>query len=579
MIDPRYRFRGRLVRHLGSGPFFRCLVLAMPLIWIGCAPPVDSVVQRNPRPVLVEVLKRQPPPNSALVTASAGSWKTEDLGFEVGGRVEFVAEQNTEINGRIPDADGNLIIEGTPIARIESERYELSVASAKAAVVRSEQDLKVAQTELEETIPAQLAAATSSAELAKLEFERSRELKARNAGSQSELDAARSRYENAIAELRQVSAAEKSQKNQIESLGNAILQAKQSLRDAERDLEDCTLYSSFRGLVSSTAVVPGSLVSAGTPVVTLQMMDPIKVELEVSGEQARELQRTEMLPVYVTMPDGQTQVLQGFLHQIDPSADPLTRTFTLTILVLNQQLTNGDNQKSATTRDIWRLDLKFIPGAKEGDLFVEENSILTDDEGQYVWQVTNLTIQERSSDDHMFEVRKLRVKPDEFKVPYLGDYIFQRVVIEDEAFGAGRNLIVGELNVADENPNEWDGTQVLLDSPSRWMLRPGDLVEVDLSARAAPDGYYIPMDAICRKGDESFIFVIESGVEPATVKQVPVEIADQVGGTTSSLRRVEFVDDTSMDGKQYVTKGTHYLVDGEQVTLVSDADSDTGAAQ
>ncbi|MEM6366474.1 MAG: HlyD family efflux transporter periplasmic adaptor subunit, partial [Planctomycetota bacterium] len=322
-------------------------------------------------------LIQQLPPNAALVTASAAAWKTEDLGFEVSGRVEFVVDQNAEIEGRTFDASGKLIIAGTPIARIESERYELAVATAKAAVARAEQDLAVAQTDLDETIPAQIDAANASVELARVEYDRSKRLRAQNAGSQSDVDSARASFQNAAAELKQLIASEKSQKAQIESYTSAVLQAQQDLRDAERDLEDCTLYSSFRGKVAETSVVPGSMVSAGAPVVTLQMMDPIKVELEVSGEQSRKLQRTQALPVYVTMPDGRIQVTEGFLHQIDPSADELTRTFTLTILVLNKPLAKKTPSNLATTRDVWRVDLPFIPGAKPGDLYVEESSILT----------------------------------------------------------------------------------------------------------------------------------------------------------------------------------------------------------
>ncbi|MEM6471833.1 MAG: HlyD family efflux transporter periplasmic adaptor subunit, partial [Planctomycetota bacterium] len=497
------------------------------------------------------------------------------LGFEVSGRVEFVVDQNAEIEGRTSDASGKLIIAGTPIARIESERYELAVANAKAAVARAEQDLVVAQTDLDETIPAQIEAANASIELARVEYDRSKRLRAQNAGSQGDLDTAKANFQNAAAELKQLIASEKSQKAQIESYTSAVLQAQQNLRDAERDLEDCTLYSSFRGKVAETLVVPGSLVSAGAPVVRLQMMDPIKVELEVSGEQSRKLQRTQALPVYVTMPDGGVQVTEGFLHQIDPSADELTRTFTLTILVLNQPLTNTTTSSVAKTRDVWRLDLPFIPGAQPGDLYVEESSILTDDQGAYLWQITNVTIQSRSPESNVFDVRKLRIRPGDAKVPYLGELVFQQIQVEDEQFDAAKNIVIGKLYIDGMNPNQWEGDQVLLDSLNRWMLRPGDLVKVDLSGGAAPSGLFVPMDAISRKSGQTSIFVIDSSGETSVARRVPINVASgDMESTASSLRRIEPIGDVALEGVQYVTKGAHFLIDGETVSVVADSEAD-----
>ncbi|MEL6899034.1 MAG: HlyD family efflux transporter periplasmic adaptor subunit, partial [Planctomycetota bacterium] len=311
------------------------------------------------------------------------------------------------------------------------------------------------------------------------------------------------------------------------------------------------------------------------PVVKLQMMDPIKVELEVSGEQSQKLQRTQALPVYVTMPNGVVEVTEGFLHQIDPNADEQTRTFTLTILVLNQPLAKTTTSNVATTQDIWRLDLPFIPGAEPGDLYVEESSILNDDQGAYLWQITNATIQSRTSENKSFDVRKLRVTPGEVKVPYLGELIFQEIQVQDEKFDPTKDLVVGKLSVDRMNPNQWDGDQVLLDSVNRWMLRPGDLVKVDLSGGTTTSGLFVPMDAISRKSGETSIFVIDSSGETTVARRVPVNVGSgDMESTASSLRRIEPIGDIALEGKQYVTKGTHFLIDGETVSVVENSEAD-----
>ncbi|GAB5402785.1 MAG: HlyD family efflux transporter periplasmic adaptor subunit [Aureliella sp.] len=503
-----------------------------------------------------------------MVSASVGSWKTEELGFEVSGRVEYVVEPNTEVEGRILDKQGNRITEGTPIAQLESERYSLQVAKAEADVVRAEQNLLASQTELNENLPAQVAAATASRNLAKTEFERSERLYAQNAGSLGDVDRDRANYDSAEAQLKQLAASTKAKKAEIESLKNAKLQAQQNLRDAQRNLEDCTLYSSFRGQIAEISVVPGSVVSAGQAVATLQMMDPIKVELEVSAEVSRQLEQRERLPVVVTMPDGSQETHEGYLYLIDPIADPLTRTFTVTLLVINERLTSAEVDGGvAMTNDIWRLDFKFLPGSGENKLFVEEKALLKDADGYYLWMITNLTTQMgRSPSDRNLKVRKIRVTPGDLKIPYLGNWVFQSVVVDDEEFDASVNMVVGELKVREGEASQWNGDTVARMTEGRWMLRPGDLVRVDLGGRSETNGYYVPMDAITRKEGQPFVFIVEQSDGQSVARRIPIELtAEGSAAMTSSLRRVEPMESGRLEGAKLVIKGAHYLIDGEAV--------------
>ena len=58
-------------------------------------------------------------------------------------------------------------------------------------------------------------------------------------------------------------------------------------------------------------VVPGSVVAAGQGVAMLQMMDPIKVEMEVSAEESRRLRNRQRLPVRLTMEDDTVREQAG----------------------------------------------------------------------------------------------------------------------------------------------------------------------------------------------------------------------------------------------------------------------------
>ncbi|MEM9645511.1 MAG: HlyD family efflux transporter periplasmic adaptor subunit [Planctomycetota bacterium] len=537
---------------------------------IGCGKSDQGIPEKRPRPVSTGVLLERFPPDASLVTASVDSWKTEEIGFEVGGRVEFVVEPRTEVRGRIQDETGNMIAEGTPMGRLESERYELQVAKGESEVVRAEKSLLAAETELNESMPAQMSAAKATRELARADYERIIKLASSNATSQSEVDSMKANYDIANSEIKQLEAAISAKEAEVQSLFNGVLQAKQNLRDAERNLEDCTLYASFDGQISSIAVVPGSVVQQGQAVVTLQMMDPIKVELEVSAEDSRRLQNQSSLPVSVTLPDGTQQILEGHLYIVDPVADPLMRTFTITLLVMNEKLANpNDNPDVATTRDIWPLNFKFLPGADKDKLFVEEGSLQSDDQGDFLWLVTNATIASRQKLDLELKVRKMRVRQGEDRIPFLGNWIFREVEVLDPDFDPEINIVTGKLIVEDGDPSAWNGNAVMLDPGGQWKLRPGDLVKVDLSGSGNQKGYFVPMDAIVRTGSESAIFVVDDSGGQPVVRKRPIRLVDDRDQTTSSLRQIEAIGESSLDGQRYVVEGAHYLIDGEPIKVVT----------
>lgn len=544
--------------------------LAAFFVIAGCGDHSEIIEAPKPRPVRVLPLVKTHPPNAALVTASVGSWKKEDIGFEVNGRVEFVAEPNTEIEGRVIDEDGNIVLEGTPIGRIENDRYQLQVEKAEAMVRQAENQLLAAQIEFDDVIRAQIEAARASQNLAKIQYERSLSLLEKRAGSESDVDRDRANYENTAAQVEQLGATKKAKGAEIEALNSALAQAKQGLQDAKRDLADCTLYSSFRGKISVVSVVPGSVVTSGQPVATVEMMDPIKVEMEVSAEESRRLRKAERLPVIVTLPDGSQLTEDGFLYLIDPVADPLTRTFTITLLVLNEKVSRAaDDDITATTDQTWKLNFQFLPGAEEGMLFVADNSLLKDAEGDYLWKVTNVTSDSPFPADGKLKVKKMRVTRGPRKLPFLGNWLFQQVLVDDPEFDPEKHMVAGELFV-DGKPEEWNGDTIQLDSGGQWRLRPGDLVKVDMSGSNAEKGFFVPMDAIVREGSESHLFVVDESGDQTKARRIQVELVNSSEGrSTSGMRQIMPTTGEDFENLKYITEGAHYLFDGESIRVIA----------
>ncbi len=530
----------------------------------------EKVAEKKPRPVEVQVLRLEEPPSAKLVSASVGSWKTEEIGFEVSGRIEWVAEPNTDIEGRVLDGDGNTLVEGTPVAQVESERLQLQVDTAIANVESAVQSVNAATIELERSIPSQIRAAEAEKTLAETEFLRSKRLFEQDAGAKSDVDRDEANYQTAISKIEQLEATTKAKNAELESLRLGVEKARQALRDARRSLSDSVLYSSFRGQIADVAVVPGSVVTAGQPVATVQMMDPIKIEVEVSAEDSRRLRQRQRIPVKIPVPNGEPREEDGFLYLVDPVADPLTRTFTLTLLMLNERHSSamsGVAPGTPVTDQAWRLDFGFLPGAEEGANYVVEEALHKDDKGHFLWRIDNLKVHESLPSDGLIKVSKVRVKAGDSKLPFLGNWIFQQIEILDDSFNSEEDLVAGKLIVTEGEADDWDGDTILVDRTSQWMVRPGDIVQVNLSDEETVPGYYVPMDAVAHEAGRNFLYLVESGDKDKVVRTEINVIQSSGSGSTSSMLRVEPTAGQTLEGKSVVTRGVHYLRDGEPVRV------------
>ena len=573
-------------------PLFWTLLFAITMI--GCRGTEDAPTPaQSPRPVKAVLLKARANPATKTVTGSVGSWKTEKIAFEVNGRIKRVIEPNEDIEGKIPSLSsddkgplGNLItidiqqflnITPTPIAEIETERYQLQLKSAEAQLEQSKKAHAAAEIELKQSIPQQVIAAQADQALAVTEFERAERLVKKNAGAQADVDRAKAKRETAKAQIKQLEAVGLAKAAELESLFFKIEQSKQAVNDAKRNLNDCVLYSSFRGQITEVHVVPGSVVGPGEPVATIQMMNPIKIEFEVSAEESRTLRGRHRLEVHFDR-EGQHEIKDGFLYLIDPVADPQTRTFTVTLLSLNQKTNSvfddSSNTKLAATDQVWRLDFDFLPGQRQGLNFVSTEAICEDDKGHFLWKVDNATIKSAMPKDRKLKVSKVRIEKGLVQIPFLGNFVFQQIEIKDPSFDPTTHLVAGKLRTKDGSGKNWDGDTVILDRGQQWKLRPGDLVTVVLSEEsdslADDKNFFVPMDAISHTPEGNFVFLVQSSGGQSTAKMVKVEIDDKgEAQNSSSLRRIRPVDRSiNLENQQLITRGVHYLRDGEPVRVL-----------
>ena len=563
----------------------------------GCVKPSQEFREKAPRPVTTITLAKSAPPSSLFVSGAVKSWKTEQIGFEVGGRVKWVLEPGENIRGhlKVEDKDGNEIKQrvrftstfpiimfpapmATRLAEIDSTQYEIARDSAKASRDVAELEEQVKRILLQNIYDSELPIAEKNRELAQTEYDRIKQLWLQNAISQSELDEAENRLETQKSRVVDLESSQLQAKAELSSAEAESRKTEEELKDAERDLANTTLYASYPGQISEVHVVPGSVVSEGSPVLTLQMMDPIKVEVEVSAEQSREIQRRRQVPIEFAMPAGSTPPTRrqnAFVYMVDPSADLSTRTFTVTLLIINEQYRPGlpdlpdhlVKSEVARTQDIWPLRIRQLIGVMDTDAwFIEESCIESLDKDPYVWLVEEVRFGEELPD--VVNVKKYPVTLRGRQVQFLGNWTLLALDFDDPSVGANR-IVAGALEFPDDNLEQWDGQSVVVDQGPQWRLRPGDLVEVNLSDHKQADGYFVPVESIYEEMKSTYVFVVDGDVARKT--EVKANLPNELDA--GSMVRIEprgttdFATDTRI-----VLGGVHYLNDGEKINVVSELD-------
>ncbi|MCA9207503.1 MAG: hypothetical protein KDA55_04065, partial [Planctomycetales bacterium] len=96
------------------------------------------------------------PNRSDHLSGTVEAWKSEKLGFEVAGRVQFVVEPEEDVWPVLESAEGEVLRPGTVLARLDPARYLLQVESIQAKIDAMQQNRTAVQLEIERVIPAEM---------------------------------------------------------------------------------------------------------------------------------------------------------------------------------------------------------------------------------------------------------------------------------------------------------------------------------------------------------------------------------------------------------------------------------------
>lgn len=245
--------------------------VALLALWLsGCGKPPEPAAKQN--------AERAMPVEMQTVA-------TETVTETINAVGSLMADEAVVIRSEIPGvirsinfAEGQLVEQGAKLVTLDAREQEAIVAQTEATV-----------------------------HLARLSFERAKDLQGGGMISKQEFDQAFSRLKESEAALRR----------------NRVL------------LDKTVLVAPFSGTIGLRRVSPGAYIQPGQDLVNLENIDPVKAEFQISERYVAALRADRQIEVRVDAFSGET--FKGQIYATDPRLDPRTRAFSVRASIPNPQ--------------------------------------------------------------------------------------------------------------------------------------------------------------------------------------------------------------------------------------------------
>lgn len=277
----------------------------------------------------------------ALVAIVTGGWLwyqgQQDKGLTLYGNVDIrTVNMSFRVGGRLASLtvdEGDAITAGQTLGQLDKAPFENALLQARAGVSVAQAQYDLMQAGYREEEVAQAAAAVKQAQAAydyaQKFYQRQQGLWGSRTISANDLENARSSRDQAQATLK--SAQDKLSQYRTGNRPQDIAQAKASLEQAqaqlaqaELDLRDTTLTAPASGTLMTRAVEPGSMLNAGSTVLTLSLTRPVWVRAYIDEPNLGQMQPGRELLLYTDgRPDKPYHGKVGF---VSPTAEFTPKT-------------------------------------------------------------------------------------------------------------------------------------------------------------------------------------------------------------------------------------------------------------
>jgi RND family efflux transporter MFP subunit len=226
---------------------------------------------------------------------------------------------------------GSRVSQGQTLARLVPTDFNLRVNQSRAALLQARARLGLPPNGEDEVIVPENTAIVREARAvldeAKLTNDRAQTFVKEGIGTKADQDrayaslkVAESRYQDALEEV---------------SNRQALLQQRRSeLELAEQAVRDSSLTAPLEGMVRERHATAGQYLAAGTPVVTVVRMHPLRLRLAVPERVAASVHLKQDVRVTV---EGDQTVYTGRIARVSPAIDESSRTLMIEAEVPNQQ--------------------------------------------------------------------------------------------------------------------------------------------------------------------------------------------------------------------------------------------------
>jgi multidrug resistance efflux pump len=533
--------------------------IAVTLLLGGCLKEQKKAGWQQRRiPVHILELEKSRLGNKARLSGSVLPWKTEDVRFQVPGKLAElkILMPGARVRGELRDETKKIIYEGDAIAVLDTTPYQLAVTEASANVevakirlVASQQSKQVAaevihaaqtridasMVEINEIVPQDLKIAKEQYGLAKNNHELVEKAFVNKDVTDSRRAEARANMEIALSTLKKAELQKGFKEKELQTYKAELVksQVEEKLREAEEkiavfqltqaeialtraasDLQKCTLRVPFSGVVAKIYVNPGTMVDLTTPIVNLVMIDPVRIDVAVSFKKIRDFYFGNEVKVYPLRERSKPE--KGYVYNIQTTADPATRTFLAIISVRNYEYdidnmtTYNERSSIPLANDMGAIVRRNPDGS--GSFYIDVRAVQRDDRGTYVWKIKREQGQRFTQES---VVQKTYIVLDE-QSDYVNviTWLFRKLkdtggVTEEDGL-----LVNPPANLKDNDK--------ILQLRQDWMFHPGELVEVEYDRELA-EGVYLPSEAILESDDKKsyYVFVVED-VKADGINQVGV---------------------------------------------------------
>lgn len=272
-----------------------------------------------PREVVVTPAVEERLQRVVAVTGTLAAQDQVSLGFKVPGRIDSLSVDL-----------GSRAAAGQTLARLAPIDYELRVQQAESALQQARARLGLPKDGTAEAIDPDTTAIVRQAKAvrddAQLTYDRLATFVQRGISARSELDAADAALK--VADSRHQDALEEVRNRQA-----VLAQRRSELALARQELADTSLVAPFPGMIRERQGSLGQFVAAGTPIVTLVRMHPLRLQADVPEREATEVRVGQTVRVRL---EGDPETYTGRIVRVSPAIDETSRSLRVEAEVGNE---------------------------------------------------------------------------------------------------------------------------------------------------------------------------------------------------------------------------------------------------